>query len=131
MKLKVKEAIKNGKNIYKNIKGYENKINYVLTDLPSKKSGLKRLMVTLNTIYPGKINKEFRMSRGHKHNAEEVYIFLSGKGYILIGKKRINVKKDDVVTVPVNKWHRTVNNGRSKLVYLTVFEKSKHQHLKK
>jgi len=131
LKLKVKDAKKNGKSIYKNIKGFENEINYVLIDLPSKKTGLKKLMVCLNTLYPGKVNKEFKMSRGHKHNAEEVYIFLKGRGYILIGKKKINVKEGDIVTVPVNKWHRTVNNGRKKLVYLTIFEKSRHKHLKK
>jgi len=108
-----------------------NEINYVLTDLNPKKSGLKRLMVTLNELYPGKVNKEHKMTRGHKHKAEEVYIFLEGTGYILIEKKRINVKKGDVVTVPYNKWHRTFNTGKKKFVYLTIFEKSQHDHLKK
>ena len=41
------------------------------------------------------------------------------------------LKEGDVVTVPINKWHRTVNTGRRKLIYLTIFEKSRHQHLKK
>jgi oxalate decarboxylase/phosphoglucose isomerase-like protein (cupin superfamily) len=130
-KLKVKDAKKKGKNIYKNIKGFENKINYILTDLDPKKSGLKRLMVTHHIIYPGKVNKEFKMTRGHKHNAEEVYIFLKGKGKIVIGKKKVDVKEGDVVTVPVNNWHRTINTGKRKFVYLAVFEKSRHQHLKK
>jgi oxalate decarboxylase/phosphoglucose isomerase-like protein (cupin superfamily) len=131
LKLRVKDAKKNGKSIYKNIKGFENEINYVLIDLPSKKTSLKKLMICLNALYPGKVNKEFKMSRGHRHNAEEVYIFLKGKGYILIGKKKINVKEGDIVTVPVNKWHRTVNTGKKKFVYLTIFEKSTHHHLKK
>lgn len=131
IKLKVKDSKKKGKSIYKDIKGCENDINYVLIDLDSKKTGLKRLMVCLNTIYSGKVNKEFKMSRGHKHNAEEVYVFLKGKGKILIGKKKLDVKEGDVVTIPVNKWHRTFNTGRRKLVYLTIFEKSRHQHLKK
>jgi oxalate decarboxylase/phosphoglucose isomerase-like protein (cupin superfamily) len=131
LKLKVKDAKRNGKNIYKNIKGHENEINYILTDLPSKKAGFKKLIVSLVKLYPGKVNKEFKMSRGHKHNAEEVYIFLEGTGQIMIEKKRMKVKKGDIVTIPRNKFHRTINTGRKNLVYLNVFEKHGSSHLKK
>jgi oxalate decarboxylase/phosphoglucose isomerase-like protein (cupin superfamily) len=131
LKLKVKDAIKNGKNIYKNIKGCESDINQFLIDLPVKKTGLKRLMVCMNYVYPKKVNSEFKMTRGHKHNAEEVYIFLKGKGKMIIGKKKINVKERDLITVPVSKYHRVINTGKTKLAFLTIFEKSKHKHLKK
>jgi len=131
LKLKVKEAIKDGKNIYKNIKGHGNEINYVINDLPYGKTGFKKLIVCIVTLYPGKVNKEFKMSRGHKHNAEEVYIFLEGKGQLIVGKKKYNVKKGDIVTVPANKWHRTINTGNKKLVYINVFERHRHSHLKK
>ena len=131
LKMKVKEAIKNNKNIYKNIKGHENDINEVLIDIPVKKTGLKKLIVCMNFLYPGKINSEFKMTRGHKHNAEEVYIFLKGKGQIIIGKKKVNVKKGDLVTIPVNEYHRVINIGKGKLVFLTIFEKYSHGHLKK
>jgi oxalate decarboxylase/phosphoglucose isomerase-like protein (cupin superfamily) len=131
LKLKVKEAIKNGKNIYKNTKSYENEINEVLIDLPVKKTGLKKLMVCMNYLYPGKVNSEFKMMRGHKHNAEEVYIFLKGKGILIVDNKKIKIKKGDLITVPVNKYHRAINTGRDKLIFLTVFEKYKHGHLKK
>jgi oxalate decarboxylase/phosphoglucose isomerase-like protein (cupin superfamily) len=129
-KIKVKEAIKNGKNIYKNIKGHENEINEVLIDLPSKKSGLKKLMVCMNFLYPGKINSQYKMTRGHKHNADEVYLILKGKGNIIIGNKKVNVKKGDLVTISSNKYHRTVNTGRVKLVFLTIFGKHGQSHLK-
>ncbi len=131
LKMKVKDAIEKGKNIYKNIKGHKNDINEVLIDLPVKKTGLKRLMVCMNFLYPGKVNSEFKMTRGHKHNAEEVYIFLKGRGYIIVDKKKINVKKGDLVTVLPNKYHRVINTGRDKLVFLTIFEKYIHGHLKK
>lgn len=130
MTMKVKDAVKDGKNIYKNIKGCQNQINEILVDIPSKESGLKKLMITLNTIPSGKVNKDFRMTRGHKHNAEEVYIFMKGTGKILLDKKRLSVKKDDLVTVPVNFWHRVVNTGRNDLVFLTVFQKHGQSHLK-
>ena len=131
LKMKVKDAIKGNKNIYKNIKGHENDINEVLIDLPVKKSRLKRLMVCMNFLYSGKVNSEFKMTRGHKHNAEEVYVFLKGRGQLIVDKKKINIKKGDLVTVPVNKYHRVINTGRGKLVFLTIFEKHRHEHLKK
>lgn len=126
--LRVKDSVKGGKNVYKNIKGHGNDVNTVLTDL--SKSGLKKLTVTMNVLYPGKVNKEFKMTRGHKHNAEEVYVFLGGTGQIIVGKKRFSVKKGDLVTVPLNSWHRVINKGRSKLVFLTVFGKHGQSHLK-
>jgi len=131
LRLKVKDAVKEGKNIYKNTKGYENEINEVLIDLSDNQTGFKRLSVCMNTLYPGKINGEFRMTRGHSHDAEEVYIILKGRGYVIFGNKKIPVKKDDLLTVPESTWHKTVNTGKEKLVFLTIFEKSEHQHLKK
>ncbi|MBN2203026.1 MAG: cupin domain-containing protein [Candidatus Aenigmarchaeota archaeon] len=128
--MKVKDSVKNGKNIYKNTKGHENEINTVLVDLPSKKSGLKNLMVTMNTVCSGKVNKESKMTRGHKHDADEVYLFLKGSGKIIIDKKKLTVKKDDLVTVPSNKYHRVINTGRNDLVFLTIFQKHGQSHLK-
>jgi len=129
-RIRVKDAIKDGKNIYKNIKGFENEINEVLIDLPSKKSGLKKLLVSMNFLYPGKVNKEFKMTRGHKHNADEVYLVLEGRGIIVFGNKKVNIKKGDVITIPANKYHRTINNGKKKLVFLTIFGKHRQSHLK-
>ena len=131
LKMKVKDAVKGDKNIYKNIKGHENDINEVLIDLPVKKTGLKRIMVCMNFLYPGKVNSEFKMTRGHKHNAEEIYVFLKGSGQIIVDKKKINVKRGDLVTVSINKYHRIINTGRGKLAFLTIFEKHRYEHLKK
>jgi oxalate decarboxylase/phosphoglucose isomerase-like protein (cupin superfamily) len=126
--IKVKDAVVKGKNVYKNIKGHENEINEVLVDF--SKTGLKDIIPCMNTLYPGKVNSEFKMTRGHSHNAEEVYLVLSGKGYIIINKKKIPIKKGDLITIPRNVWHRTVNTGKEKLVFLTIFEKYEGSHLK-
>jgi len=131
VRMKVRDATKNGKSIYKNIKGCEDKINEILIDLPSKKSGLKKLMITMNIIPAGKVNKQFKMTRGHKHKTDEVYIFLKGSGDILVGKKKFKVKKGDLVTVPANSWHRVVNKGRNDFVFLSIFGKHGKSHLKK
>jgi len=128
---KVKDMIKDGKNIYKNIKGFENEINTILTDLPENKTKLKKHIICMNVIYPGKVNNEFKMSRGHSHNVEEVYLILRGNGYLIINNKKIKIKKGDLITIPKNAWHRTINTGKEKLIFLTIFEKHKESHLKK
>ena len=128
--LKVKDAIVKGKNVYKNIKGFENEINEVLIDLPEKKTGFKRLIVCMNILYSGKVNGEFKMTRGHRHNVDEVYLVLKGKGIVIVGKRIFNIKKGDLLTIPDNTYHRTVNKGKDKLIFLTVFEKHEASHLK-
>ena len=129
--MRVKDAVKDGKNIYKNTKGHENDINEILIDLPLKEEGLKRLVVCMNMLYSGKVNGEFKMTRGHKHNVDEVYLVLKGNGYIILDKKKIKIKEGDLITIPDNMYHRTVNTGKEKLVFLTVFEKHETSHLKK
>jgi len=129
--MKVKDAVSKGKNVYKNIKGHENEINEVLVDLPDKKTGFKKHIICLNTLYPGKVNGEFKMMRGHSHNVEEVYLMLKGKGYVILDNKKISIKKGDLITIPKNVWHRTVNTGKEKLVFLTISQKHKGSHLKK
>jgi len=120
---KVKEMLINGKNIYSNIKGHENEINYELYDLPLKKAGFENLVVSLTILYPGKVGREFKMTTGHKHDKEEVYFFLDGNGLLLLDKKKFKVKKNFIALVKKNVWHRVINTGRKKLIFLSVFEK--------
>jgi len=126
--MKVKDAVKEGKNIYKNIKGHENEINEVLADLPN--TGLRDTIVCMNVLYSGKVNGEFKMTRGHKHDVDEIYLVLRGKGYIILEKKKVKIKEGDLVTIPDCKYHRTVNTSKEKLVFLTIFEKHEGSHLK-
>jgi mannose-6-phosphate isomerase-like protein (cupin superfamily) len=128
--MKVKDAIRGGENIYKSIKGHGNEINEVLIDLPDSKTGFRDHIVCMNTLYPGKVNGEFRMTRGHFHNVEEVYLVIGGNGLFALGKKRFPIKKGDLVTIPRNVWHRTINTGKTKMTFLTVFQKHRASHLK-
>jgi glucose-6-phosphate isomerase len=128
--MKVKESLKDGKSIYKSTKGHENEINTVLIDLPDKKTGLGDNTVCMNALYPGKVNSEFKMTRGHLHDAEEVYIVLSGTGKFVLGKKTFAIRKGDLITIPRNVWHRTINTGKEKLIFLTIFQKHEGSHLK-
>jgi len=127
---KVRDAIKEGKNIYKNIKGHENEINEILVDLPDKKTGFQDHVVCMNTLYPGNVNGEFKMTRGHLHNVEEIYLVVKGKGNFVTDNKKFSIKNGDLMTIPKNVWHRTINTGKEKLVFLTIFQKHESSHLK-
>lgn len=122
-KKRVKDMVFRNKSIYKNIKGCEKEINYEVYDLPIKKTGLKKLVVSMTILYPGKVGTEFKMTTGHSHSQEEVYLFLEGTGQIILNRKKMRVRKNDLVTVPKKVWHRVINTGKRKLVFLSVFEK--------
>ena len=82
----------------------------------------------LTVIEPGTINKEYHMTKGHKHKkpTKEIYILLNGKGKLIIqGKKAkvFNLKKDETFVLPKNAGHRLVNIGSKKLEVLTIYEK--------
>jgi len=82
----------------------------------------------LNVINPGTINKEFFMTKGHKHekSKNELYILLRGKGKLLIEDKKIkilNLKKNKVYIIPGKAGHRLINTGNKKLEVLTIYSK--------
>lgn len=125
---RVKEMLSNGKNIYKNIKEHENEINYDLYDLTQKETGFKRLVFVLNILYPGKIGRDFKMTTGHSHkHQDEFYLFIRGSGkMVLIDPKKkkyvFKVKPNDLIIVPGGYWHRVINTGNKKMVFLNFFE---------
>lgn len=78
---------------------------------------LNRLTVSTTELYAG------RQTGGHSHeNQEEVYIFLSGKGNMLLGDQTIPVNSGDVVTVPVKTFHQVKANSGSSIYFMCVFE---------
>jgi glucose-6-phosphate isomerase len=81
-------------------------------------------------LYPGKIGKEFYMTKGHFHLKEassEVYLALRGEGLILLQSRMDNsewlrMSQGDVIYVPPGWGHRTVNVGAEKLVFLFTYQ---------
>jgi len=125
----VKDMIdEEGKNIYKNISGYEDSPNYVIYDAGEKITGLKEHVISVNRIFPGKINKEYRMTTGHSHPKEEVYMFLRGRGVLVLKegmktyKRYHNMFRGDSMTIPYGVWHRVINTGTRPLEILCIFE---------
>lgn len=80
-------------------------------------------------LYPGKVGKEYYMTKGHFHtilDTGEVYYGLSGTGYLLTENKAgdIEIHKicpGEAVYVGKGYAHRTINTGDTPLVMLYVF----------
>ncbi len=81
-------------------------------------STLKDLNLSLTELNPGK------ETGGHSHKeADEVYVFIKGKGRIEVGKEIISVNGGDVIAMPGGKFHKVFNEGNSILSFWSIFEK--------
>ncbi len=117
--------LKDMSELYKDASGYNpNKIlyNVYIMDFDCYETGL-------TVIEPGTINKEYIMTKGHKHKkaTKEIYILLNGKGKLMIkGKstKVFDLKKGETYVLPKNAGHRLINTGNKKLEVLTIYSKS-------
>ena len=56
----------------------------------------------------------------HKHNCEEVYYILSGRGYVEVDGIKYEVKAGDAVYIKENLPHRIFNTGEEILRYVDV-----------
>lgn len=81
-------------------------------------------------LMPGKIGKEYFMTKGHLHawrDAAEIYIGLTGEGVMLLedeatGESRmVPLKPHHAVYVPGSTAHRTMNTGSVPLTYLGIY----------
>jgi mannose-6-phosphate isomerase-like protein (cupin superfamily) len=59
-------------------------------------------------------------SPSHRHNCEEIYYVLSGKGYILTNDGRYEFKEGDAILNRENVFHSVYNKGKEKLRLLVV-----------
>ena len=84
----------------------------------------------IGLIQPGRIGREYYMTKGHLHqwrDASEIYIGLSGKGVMLLedeatGESRmLPLEPGMAVYVPGHTAHRTANVGDKPLSYIGVF----------
>lgn len=46
-----------------------------------------------------------RSMMGHSHPTDEIYIVMSGTGYVMVGGRNIAVKAGDIVAIPPNVYH--------------------------
>ena len=78
--------------------------------------GLTSMEVSLNKDRPGSGVNFF-----HRHrNNEELYIFLNGKGEMLIDDERFEVKEGTIVQVPPEARRAWWNTGKADLYYIVI-----------
>jgi glucose-6-phosphate isomerase len=91
--------------------------------------GPGQLHYAMGTLMPGRIGREYYLTKGHFHarrEAAEVYIGFRGEGLMLLedeqGDSRlVPLRINSIVYVPGNTAHRTINTGGEPLVYLGVY----------
>lgn len=86
------------------------------------------LNLGLSIIYPGKIGKEYYMTKGHFHlkDASELYLCLKGRGMLIMQNKdgevsAIELKPGSLGYVPPGWGHRTINTGRSRFIFFFAY----------
>jgi mannose-6-phosphate isomerase-like protein (cupin superfamily) len=81
---------------------------------------LKNLILSSTDLKPGK------QTSGHRHaGQEEVYIFVSGSGNMIIDGdtyEQFAVKSGDVVLIPDGAFHQVINTGTDNLYFVCVFD---------
>lgn len=105
-----------------------NPLLYWVTAVDSPAGG-GQLHYALGSLAPGRIGREYYLTKGHYHarrEAAEVYIAFRGEGLMLLedeqGDSRIvPLAARGIVYVPGNTAHRTINTGSEPLVYLGVY----------
>ncbi|MEM2341261.1 MAG: glucose-6-phosphate isomerase family protein [Candidatus Bathyarchaeia archaeon] len=104
-----------------------NPLIYVVYEVNRKAEG--EFNVGCTVIYPGKIGDEYYFTKGHFHAKEptsEVYIGISGEGVILMQDRSGNTFAENIgpgtiVYIPPGFAHRSVNTGKSELVFLAIY----------
>lgn len=82
---------------------------------------LKNLVLSSTKLYPQ------QQTRGHRHaGQEEVYIFVSGFGRMIVGEETdepFTVIAGDVVLIPDGAFHRVINDSPNvDLYFICVFD---------
>ena len=115
-------AVQNASELVSNIDDdklsglYENKVDELNIDfavqlLPFK---LEVLDPRIVTVKPGKANEM------HRHAHETVFIFLKGKGKVIVDNFENEVGPGDFALIPRWSIHQSVNLGQEDLVFLAV-----------
>ena len=57
----------------------------------------------------------------HKHEAEEVYFFFEGNGYVIVDDEKQAVSGGDVVEIPSNSMHTVENQSGKPLLWAALW----------
>lgn len=87
------------------------------------------MKIALTHLYPGKVGREYYMTKGHFHDPledAEVYYTLSGAGKLLLQDHQghaewVDMRPGAIVYIPGGKAHRTINTGDRPLVFVGIY----------
>ena len=80
-------------------------------------TNLDKLIASKTILHPDK------ETGGHNHSGqEEVYIFMSGKGSMVVGSKTYSVSTGDIVLIPDGDFHKVWNTEDEDLIFVCVFD---------
>ncbi len=101
-------------------------IIYEVYAVPHENEG--ELSYAITVLRPGKVGKEFYMTKGHYHAKKdrgELYIALKGRGILLMQKdddvQWFEMQKGDIIYVPPFYAHRSINIGDEDFAFLAVY----------
>jgi len=87
-----------------------------------------QLAYSTTILYPGKVGREYFMTKGHFHLREtaEIYFCFSGQGYLLTQNNRgkvhtVQMSPGILGYIPPGWGHRTLNTGPKEFVFLAVY----------
>ena len=87
-----------------------------------------QLAYSTTILYPGKVGREYFMTKGHFHLREtaEIYFCLSGQGYLLTQNNQgevhtVQMNSGVLGYIPPGWGHRTLNTGPEEFVFLAVY----------
>ena len=95
------------------------------------------IKLALTVLKPGKVGKEFHMTKGHFHEddkAGEVYVCFKGQGMIVMQTKdgqtdEIKLAQGAMAYIPPGWAHRTINTGTEEFIMMAVYpETSGHDY---
>src|SRR6056297_988100 len=109
-------------NVAGNPKIYEY-YNVRLPEIPG------HLQHCVTVISPGKIGKEYHMTKGHYHEVEEtaeIYFTIQGRGKLVMQTKEgdskvLDMEEGMISYIPPYWSHRTINTGEEPLVFVGVY----------
>jgi len=128
--LNTKKFIKDLKGIFKNEEARESipegeLLYQVQAHMPVEEGKSGGLYFGNTTIYPGKVDNEYFMTRGHFHeniDTAEYYWCVQGEGMLILMDEDRNVRAEKMQPgslhyIPGKVAHRVANTGTDKLVF--------------
>ena len=73
------------------------------------------LTMSLTILHP------LKSTKGHSHNYQEIYYFISSWGLLQIGETLNQIKKGFIL-IPPNSFHKVINNGNEDIEFICAWE---------